>query len=368
MSPGSGWTPPTTLRAGGGRRPGTASSWSARWPDSWDRGSRWRPSRSGCSTPTARSSCWARTASAAPTRAAGGGCRRSSTARSSGWSATGADLWWEAGPPPSDPVAVAAPWGRRAARAVLALRDRAGTLLGVAEAWWRASRTGVRRRHPGPAGGGGGRVRRRARRAPRLRPHRVGDAVPAVFAAFDQIADSALLARPLRGAGGEITDFAIVYLSPGYADPLGRPAAELASLTLLEAYPGLGVGRRPVRAGARVLASGHAEHVPGIVSAPLADGQRGRRRRERRRKQARGDRGPGRHPVLRRGALHLADAGRGRAAGRAARPRAAPRQHRRLGGAARRRRPSAGPIPRSRSSGSIRPRRRRSPSPSCTAS
>lgn len=40
--------------------------------------------------------------------------------------AAGAELWWESGPPPSDPVAVAAPWGRRAARAVLPLRDRAG--------------------------------------------------------------------------------------------------------------------------------------------------------------------------------------------------------------------------------------------------
>ena len=37
--------------------------------------------------------------------------------------------------------------------------------------------TGVRRRHQGPAGGDGGRLRRRARRAPRLRAHRGGDAV-----------------------------------------------------------------------------------------------------------------------------------------------------------------------------------------------
>ena len=54
--------------------------------------------------------------------------------------AVGVDLWWEAGPPPSDPVAVAAPWGRNAARAVLGLRDRAGILLGVAEVWWRGPR------------------------------------------------------------------------------------------------------------------------------------------------------------------------------------------------------------------------------------
>ena len=44
-----------------------------------------RPRFGGCSTPTARWRCWAPTALAAPSRAGGGGCRHSSTARSSGW-------------------------------------------------------------------------------------------------------------------------------------------------------------------------------------------------------------------------------------------------------------------------------------------
>ncbi len=184
--------------------------------------------------------------------------------------AAGAELWWESGPPPSDPVAVAAPWGRRAARAVLPLRDRAGTLLGVAEAWWRASRrkfdADTRGLLAAVVAGFADVLGARLAYGP------IGSATPspAVFAVLDQIADSALLARPLRGPGGEITDFAIVYLSPGYEDPLGRPAAELASLTLLEAYPASTSGDGLYARAARVLATGHAEHVAGTVSAPLA--------------------------------------------------------------------------------------------------
>ena len=41
---------------------------------------------------------------------------------------TGADLWWPTGPPAADGVPAAAPWGRGAARALLALRDRSGDL------------------------------------------------------------------------------------------------------------------------------------------------------------------------------------------------------------------------------------------------
>jgi serine phosphatase RsbU (regulator of sigma subunit) len=192
--------------------------------------------------------------------------------------AVGVDLWWEAGPPPSDPVAVAAPWGRNAARAVLGLRDRAGILLGVAEVWWRGPR---REFDPDTRGLLAAMVAGFADvLGVRLAYGHIGAGAPspAVFAAFDQIADSVLLARPLRGVGGEITDFAIMYLSPGYADPLGRPAGELAALTLLEAYPASASGDGLYARAERVLASGRAEHVPGAVIAPLtadADGNGG---------------------------------------------------------------------------------------------
>ena len=48
----------------------------------------------------------------------------------------GAELWWHAGPPPGDPVVMAARWGSDAARAVLGLRRRNGALLGVLQVWW----------------------------------------------------------------------------------------------------------------------------------------------------------------------------------------------------------------------------------------
>ncbi|HXJ27539.1 MAG TPA: hypothetical protein VNH17_17630, partial [Streptosporangiaceae bacterium] len=54
---------------------------------------------------------------------------------------SGADQWLAAGFAAVDPVPAAAPWGRGAARATLALRDRSGMLLGVVEAWWPTPRT-----------------------------------------------------------------------------------------------------------------------------------------------------------------------------------------------------------------------------------
>ncbi|HEX4087132.1 MAG TPA: SpoIIE family protein phosphatase [Trebonia sp.] len=183
--------------------------------------------------------------------------------------ATGTDLWWESGPPPGDQVAVAAPWGRGAARAVLGLRDRAGILFGVAETWWGTSRrefdADTRDRLSAVLAGFGDVLGVRLGSAP------IGSAAPSppVFAALTEIAGSALIVRPLRGDQGEVTDFAIMYLSPGYADPAGRPAQEIAPLTLLEAYPLSASGDGLYARALRVLATGHAEHVPGTLSAPL---------------------------------------------------------------------------------------------------
>jgi len=186
--------------------------------------------------------------------------------------ATGVDLWWESGPPAADPVPATAPWGRHAARAILALRDRSGNLLGVAEIWWPSPRpefdAATRDRLTAIVTGFTEVLGLRLGYGP------LGSAAPspAIFAALAEIAGSALVARPLRGAGGEITDFAIVYLSPGYADPAGRPAADLAGLTVLEAYPAATSGDGLFARALRVLSTGHAEHQPGVSGAPLAGG------------------------------------------------------------------------------------------------
>jgi serine phosphatase RsbU (regulator of sigma subunit) len=91
-----------------------------------------------------------------------------------------------------------------------------------------------------------------------------------VFTLIDEIADSVLILRPARDAEGTVADFAMVHKSPGYVDPAGRGPAELAGLTLLEAYPSSGSPDGLFARASRVLATGRAEHVPGPVTAPLA--------------------------------------------------------------------------------------------------
>jgi PAS domain-containing protein len=191
---------------------------------------------------------------------------------------TGEDLWWASWPPGwsvptgeprQDHVPAAAPWGTDAARALLALRDRTGAMLGVVEAWWPAPRdefdAGIRAGLSAVVAGFAEVLGLRLAHGP------VGWTAPspAMFAALDEVADSLLLVRPLRDAGGTVADFAIVHIGPGYVDPAGRAAGELARLTLLEAYPASMSGDGLYARAARVLASGRAERVPGTVTAPL---------------------------------------------------------------------------------------------------
>jgi hypothetical protein len=189
--------------------------------------------------------------------------------------ADGHELWWPAGLPAADEVPAAAPWGRSAARVVLGLRDRTGTLLGVVEAWWPASRDAFEvstRVWVSAAVAGFAEVL-----GLRLAYGPVGSTAPSlpIFGALDQITESALVVRPLRDAGGAVTDFGVVHMSPGYVDPAGRPAGELAGLTLLEAYPASASGGLFALAE-RVLASGRAEHVTGTAAcAPRGTGLTG---------------------------------------------------------------------------------------------
>jgi serine phosphatase RsbU (regulator of sigma subunit) len=181
----------------------------------------------------------------------------------------GEDLWWAGGIPAADPVAPAPSRGRQAARVVLALRDRTGTPLGIVTAWWRGPRdefdADTRGRLTAVVAAFAEVLALRVAHGP------LGSAAqsPAVFAALDEIAESVLVVRPLRDGAGRLADFAITHLSPGYADPAGRPAADITGLTLLEAYPVSVSGEGLFARAARVLASGDAEYVPGPVGAPL---------------------------------------------------------------------------------------------------
>jgi serine phosphatase RsbU (regulator of sigma subunit) len=183
--------------------------------------------------------------------------------------ADGPDQWWPAGPPAGDQVPAAAPWGRDAARAVLGLRDRAGTLLGVVETWWPVPLDAFDVTTGGWASAavaGFADVL-----ALRLAYGPVGSTAPSlpIFRALDQITESALVVRPLRDAAGAVTDFRIVHLSPRYIDPGGRDPAELARLTLLEAYPASASGDSLFAMAERVLASGRAEHLTGAAATAL---------------------------------------------------------------------------------------------------
>jgi len=188
---------------------------------------------------------------------------------------TGEDLWWPAGPQPADRVPdsarlpALAPWGPSAARAVLTLRDRTGARLGVAEAWWQAPHgefdAGTRDVIAAALGGFTEVLGVRMAYGP------LGSTAPspAVFATLDAVAGSVLVLRPRRDAGGTVTDFTIMHVSPGYVDPSGRPAAELTGQTLLEAYPASASGEGLFVRASRVLDAGRAEHVAGTVTAPL---------------------------------------------------------------------------------------------------
>ena len=172
-----------------------------------------------------------------------------------------ADLWWAAGPPDDDQVPAASPWGRDAARAVLGLRDRAGVLLGVAEAWWPANRSVfdvTTRVWVSAAVAGFADVL-----GLRLAYGPVGSTAPSppILRALDEVTESALVLRPLRDADGTVIDFGVAHVSPRFVDPVGRPPAELARLTLLEAYPASATGDGLFAMAERVLASGRAEHV-----------------------------------------------------------------------------------------------------------
>ena len=90
---------------------------------------------------------------------------------------------------------------------------------------------------------------------------------PAVFGLLDQVAESVLVVRPVT-AGGTLTDFEIVHLNPGYIDPAGRSAQELAGRTLLQGYPDSTSDGGLFARAARVLADGVPQRVTGPVAMP----------------------------------------------------------------------------------------------------
>ncbi|HMI23785.1 MAG TPA: SpoIIE family protein phosphatase [Streptosporangiaceae bacterium] len=180
-----------------------------------------------------------------------------------------ADLWWSEGRPDCDPAPVAGvPDG---ARAVLALRERSGELLGVMEVSWPGSMafTAKVRQHLSSLAAGSARVI-----VARLAHGDIAAAHPkeAVYTLLDDLAESVLVVRAIRDADGELADFSIEHVSPAFHDPAGRADTDLTRLTLLEAYPASVTGSGLFARARQVLADGVSQFVPGPLGESLASG------------------------------------------------------------------------------------------------
>jgi serine phosphatase RsbU (regulator of sigma subunit)/PAS domain-containing protein len=180
-----------------------------------------------------------------------------------------ADVWWTAGREETDRAPVAgAPDG---ARAVLALRERNGDLLGVLEVSWPeplAFTAGIRR-HLSSLAAGCARVI-----ATRLAHGDLAAAHPkqAVYTLLDGLAESVLVARAIRDSDGGLTDFSIEHVSPAFCDPAGRTDIDLTKLSLLEAYPASVAGSGLFARARQVLTDGVTQYVPGPLRESLASG------------------------------------------------------------------------------------------------
>ncbi len=178
-----------------------------------------------------------------------------------------ADLWWPAGREEGDHAPVTGlPGG---ARAVLALRERNGELRGVMEASWPepiADFSAEVRQHLSALAAGCARIL-----GARLALGDLAAAQPkeAVFTLLDDLADSVLVLRAIRDSGGQVADFSIEHVSPGYRDPVGRAGTDLTGLTLLEAYPASLSGQGLFARAVQVLGSGVPQHVPGPLGGFL---------------------------------------------------------------------------------------------------
>ena len=175
----------------------------------------------------------------------------------------GPDLWWPAGRPDQGPVI--GPSG--GACAVLAVRERNGELLGVMSVIWpeplAAFSTDVRQ-HLAAVAAGCARVL-----GSRLARGDLAATQPkaVLCSLLDDLAESVLVLRAIRDTDGQVTDFSVEHVSPGYQDPEGRTGADLTGLTLLEAYPVSVSGQGLFARGVQVLADGTPQRVPG----PLGD-------------------------------------------------------------------------------------------------
>jgi serine phosphatase RsbU (regulator of sigma subunit)/PAS domain-containing protein len=144
----------------------------------------------------------------------------------------GVETWWPTGPPEGDDRPLMGRWPG-GARVGLPLRDSGVTLGSMVVCW------------PEPLAEFPAPLRRQLAALADLAAHALG-AEPGgsaagsrswVFGLMDGLVGGFLFAHAVRDDNGEVTDFRIDHVSPGFRDPAGRGPTELADRQLLELYP-----------------------------------------------------------------------------------------------------------------------------------
>ncbi len=190
---------------------------------------------------------------------------------------SGLDSWWPAGRPAGETAPLIGPWPG-GARAVLPLPvqpgagARPGVALGAMEVCWREPLAEfprpLRRQLATLAEVCAQALGTRLAHGPLAADERASWAL----GLLDSLPGSALFAIPIRDDAGTAADFSIRYLSTGFRDPAGRPAAELAGRPLLEVYPAAALPGGLYDRAVQVLASGEPHRIPGeVISTAVGD-------------------------------------------------------------------------------------------------
>lgn len=174
--------------------------------------------------------------------------------------ARGAEIWWPAGQPPGEDRPLIGEWAH-GARAVLPL-SRAGRPVGSMEVCW-----------PEPVDDFPRALRRQfaaladvAAQALGARPPEDAQAARHraswIFGLMDSLLDGFWFARPVRAPGqAEVTDFRVEHISPGFRDPAGRCASDLAGRQLREAWPETALADGLLETCVKVLESGQPHYL-----------------------------------------------------------------------------------------------------------
>ncbi|HTV99948.1 MAG TPA: SpoIIE family protein phosphatase [Streptosporangiaceae bacterium] len=177
----------------------------------------------------------------------------------------GAETWWPAGPPQGDDRPLMGRWPG-GARAGLPLRDTGATIGCIMICWPEPAEEfapALRRQLAALADLAANALGARLADGDQAARHRASW----VFGLLDGLLDGFMFGRAVTGDDGELTDFRIDHVSPGFRDPVGRGAGELAGRQLLEMYPAAALTGGLFDRCVTVLATGEAERVAGEVAA-----------------------------------------------------------------------------------------------------